>query len=893
MTGVISEDAAKVTLVKQGAGTLSLTNNNTYTGGTDVQAGTLSIKRASGLGDGDVELAAGTTLETQSSTTLTQHVNLSGDAIIKTGGTKAVENITQVTSSIDGVGGLTKVGAGTLSLTADNGYMGNTIIKDGTLAISRAGSLGAAGTQLDIENATLKTNQDVVLDKDKKINIVNSGKGTINTGGANSTVEGQITGVGGILEKTGDGALTLINDNTYTGGTVINGGILIISDEKNLGTGDVTIKQGTLQTAEDMLAEKGNALTRNIITSSSSGGSINTAGHDVDLQGKVTLKQIGTDASGKPVFEAGRLVKTGGGTLKLTSSDNDYDIGRTLSADGKTVAVVGNTVINGGVLSISKNEQLGKDMSFTDFPKNPDGTDSRVAAWETGNLLMDGGTLETTQSLTTQRAVNIGAAGATVSVEGAANVTTLEGKLRSTGGGLTKEGDGTLNISLASGKYTEDDGSINADYKENSQTLGQTTIKGGVLAVDNIAKDLGGAALGIELAGGDLRIGQASNLTKLILSGEGGSLDTTGATITAAFITGDGDLQKKGSGTLVLTGVNTYTGDTTVSEGKVQISSEAGLGDANSGKLVLNGGSLQVVGGGTVNLGKDAVITSSNGTIDTTGQNVTLSGTVSGAGQLVKAGSGKFTLTGDNTFEGGVRIKAGVLEVNKDNALGKETGDVFIDGATLAVTQDAELKRNLILTEKGGTVSVVAGTATLEGNLSLDAGVLSADFTKAEAGNLNLATDNTSSGFKGNTIIKAGTLGITSQNNLAQGKLFLDGGNLRTNASLTFNKEIIINTTGGIDTALDALGSKTEVTVSSKVQGNGAFVKSGEGTLTLSGDNAYAGGTQVNGGVLVVNDDKNLGLQSTAITLNGGTLKLNTNNSVDLKHQMIPMPVYL
>ena len=71
---------------------------------------------------------------------------------------------------------------------------------------------------------------------------------------------------------------------------------------------------------------------------------------------------------------------------------------------------------------------------------------------------------------------------------------------------------------------------------------------------------------------------------------------------------------------------------------------------------------------------------------------------------------------------------------------------------------------------------------------------------------------------------------------MAEGKLFLEGGNLRTNESLTFNKEIIINTKGGIDTA------NNDVTVSSKIQGNGAFVKVGEGSLTLSADNSYAGG---------------------------------------------------
>jgi fibronectin-binding autotransporter adhesin len=122
-------------------------------------------------------------------------------------------------------------------------------------------------------------------------------------------------------------------------------------------------------------------------------------------------------------------------------------------------------------------------------------------------------------------------------------------------------------------------------------------------------------------------------------------------------------------------------------------------------KLVLDGGSLQVVSGAAIDLAKDAVITSNNGTVDTTDNNVTLLGAVSGAGQLIKSGSGTFKLANEaNTFEGGVRIKEGTLEVNGDGALGKADTQVILDGATLAITKDAELKRQIVLTEKGGTV---------------------------------------------------------------------------------------------------------------------------------------------------------------------------------------------
>ena len=267
-------------------------------------------------------------------------------------------------------------------------------------------------------------------------------------------------------------------------------------------------------------------------------------------------------------------------------------------------------------------------------------------------------------------------------------------------------------------------------------------------------------------------------------------------------------MEKLGNGTLVIAGDNSYKGDTTISNGKVQITTAKALG-ADGSALILNGGVLQVAASSLVELVKDTTIESTNGTIDTTSQNVTLTGKISGVGQLIKSGAGTLTLksganSGDNTFEGGVRIKEGTLEVSTDSALGKDGGNVVIDGATLAITGtgDNTLERSITLTEKGGTVSVAAGgKATLTGELQLDKDAVFADLTKAGAGELALTKDNTTGKFKGNTYIKGGVLGVTSENNLAKGKLFLDGGSIRTNANITtFSKDIILDSQGGIDT---------------------------------------------------------------------------------------------
>ena len=373
-------------------------------------------------------------------------------------------------------------------------------------------------------------------------------------------------------------------------------------------------------------------------------------------------------------------------------------------------------MINGGTLSVAKDEFLGIQEKL--FEVDASGTEIRTTDakdWDRGNLLIDGGTLETTAGLTTQRTVNIGAAGATINVVGAANNTTLEGLVKGTGG-LIKEGDGTLHVSLQSGNYTTDGIALDSNYSKNTY-VGKTVVKAGVLEINTVERDLGASAEGVELAGGNLKINGTSALTKLSLTGTGGAIHTIGSAVTVANITGasTAELKKKGSGTLVLNGTNTYAGDTTISDGKVQIKDEKSLG-VNAAKLILDGGVLQVTA--ATNLVKDTTITTNNGTIDTTSQNVVLEGKISGVGQLIKSGAGTLTLksgvnSGDNTFEGGVAIKEGTLEVSKDSALGKDGGSVVIDGATLAITGsgDNTLKRSITLTEEGGTVSVAARPA--------------------------------------------------------------------------------------------------------------------------------------------------------------------------------------
>lgn len=136
---------------------------------------------------------------------------------------------------------------------------------------------------------------------------------------------------------------------------------------------------------------------------------------------------------------------------------------------------------------------------------------------------------------------------------------------------------------------------------------------------------------------------------------------------------------------MVFGGANTYNGGTTVSSGRLTISSTGSLASGSS--LTVNGGNLvfnnaaQTVGafsgsGGTINLGTGHALTVTPATTSI------YSGVIAGAGRLIKAGAVTLTLSGANTYAGGTTLSAGVLSIENNNSLGT-TGTIIFGGGTL------------------------------------------------------------------------------------------------------------------------------------------------------------------------------------------------------------------
>ena len=278
-------------LSKLGNGTLTLSGNNTYTGSTTINAGTLTISGGAAIANtGAVTLAntAGALFQVNATETigsLQGGGSTGGNVAIAAGQTLTVAeaNTNTFAGAITGSGALQKTGAGTLALSGANTYTGSTTVSAGNITISNASALGGTGTGTTVANgAALQIQGDIAVGAEA-LNLAGSGfsnagalrnlsgtnslsgaitlsgattigsdagaltlsggiSGTQNltlTGAGNTTISGAIATSTGTLTKNGSGTATLSAANTYSGSTTVNAGTLNAAAANALGNSSV------------------------------------------------------------------------------------------------------------------------------------------------------------------------------------------------------------------------------------------------------------------------------------------------------------------------------------------------------------------------------------------------------------------------------------------------------------------------------------------------------------------------------------------------------------------------------------------------------------------------------------------------------------------------------
>ncbi|WP_119002453.1 autotransporter outer membrane beta-barrel domain-containing protein [Salmonella enterica] len=662
-------------LTKTGAGTLILNAENTYTGGTTISEGTLVANNVEALGTGNVTDNA--TLE----------LNTGGD----------------FDNAISGSGQVVKSGDKTLTLSGANSYTGGTTISGGTLVASNVEALGSGDVT---DNATLE----------------------LNTGG---TFDNVISGSGQVV-KSGDEMLTLSGANSYTGGTTISGGTLVVSNVEALGTGDVT---------------------DNAVLELNTGGTFDNA-----------------------ISGSGQVVKSGDETLTLSGS-NTY---------------TGGTTINDGTLIATSVDALG----------SGDVTDNAVLELNTGGDFDN-------------------------AISGS--------------GQVVKSGDETLTLSGT-----------------NSYTDG-TLISGGTLVATNLE------ALGT---------GDVTNNATLELN-TGGTFDNA--------ISGSGQVVKSGDDALTLSGSNTYTGGTTISGGTLIATSVDALGSGD----VTDNAVLELNTGGTFD------------------------NAISGSGQVVKSGDKTLTLSGSNTYTGGTTISGGTLIASNVEALGSGNIDNYAslqlnasgqfvtanltthDNATTAIGAGSTLRANTLTQEANSTLAVhltdsnsgaivTADHANLGGTLDITGiGNVAKSWTRDAYAYTLIDTDSAiNSDFAQFTVAgmdakQVDFLTVDGRVNAADDtrydvtaslSWYADSDNAATDAHGTFT----LSEQGHsftLNTALTDVDATLNPDSATDWDGK-SLIKRGAGTLILGAQNTYSGDTDVQEGALWLAETATIGSAGSAQAVN-------------------------
>jgi autotransporter-associated beta strand protein len=715
-----------------------------------------------------------------------------GIATLTVGGNNAS---TTFSGTIEQAGNLAKEGTGTLTLSGENGYTGTTTVNAGTLAIAGGGSVGSSSS----------------------VTLANAGTVFDIAAASGATQARNLAGVGGSAVQLGanDLAATYSSDTTFSGGISGSGNFI------KSGAGTLTLAGGSALTG--LVDVQGG----NLVLTGSTAGSMNVATSSV-------------------------LAGTG-------------SIGGTLTLAGGAILEVGNSAIGGGSvgtitvggLTLGSTSVLAFDLGVPDTP----GVSDRIQV--NGNLVLDGRLnasdaggfgigvyrlMDVTGTITnnglTVNSLPAGfqpGQGVVQIMSGQVNLlvaSSLPDVQFWDGGGSADDGliaGGSGSWTNALTNWTNVDGTLNADWDGKFAVFQGTA---GTVTVDDAI-----ALTGAQFVTDGYEIAQGTGALSIGDSETSFRIDPDVTARISAGIGGSGGLFKQDSGTLILSGSNSYGGATLIDGGTLR---------AEGGSAIADGSAVSVSAGATFDVAANETVGSLagggnvvlGGTLTTGGDNgsTNFAGTLSGAGGLVKTGTGTMTLSGANSYGGTTTIQNGVLTLAAANALPNAAPIVVEAPGRLALGANktigsldgsgaVDLGASRLTVGSGNFFGVIGGTAGSNG------------LTKSGTGTLTLSGANS---FTGTTRVTGGTLVLTGS--LAGAATVNGGATLAGNGSVTGSLGVTDGTieaggansvgtltVGGLTLAAGSvlnydLGAPGNLAASDRIQVNGNLTL--DGTLT-------------------------------------------------------------
>ena len=669
-SGVIQNGSGTVGITKEGAGILILTGTNTYTGVTILNEGQIYVGNFGPTGSILSDVTNNGTLQF-----LRNNVYTYGGVI-------------------SGPGGVIKSGGSTLTFTGANTYTGVTLINSpSTLSIGNGGATGS-----------------IVSD------ITNGSAVIFNRTGAYA-YPGSISGVGSVT-VSGSGTLTVSGISTYTGTTTVNAG--------------ATVQLGVNEAMPNTTALTLNG-TLNLNGFSETVGSLAGSGTVTStLAGTANLTCGGTGAG--TIFSG--VIQNGSGTVSLTKNG----AGPLYLTGSNTYT--GLTTINEGVLFIGIG---GADGSIVSDVVN----NSSINFWLSSNLTY-GGVISGPGQVT----------------KSGSNTLTFTGAHTYTGVTLINSGTLSIGNGGATGSIVSDVTNYSAlqfnrsapfEYPGVISGYGILSVSGaGEITFTGINTYTGATTIN---AGAILSIGNggpSGSITSNVTNNGSLIFNLSDAYDFAYIISGLGVVNQIGSGTLALSGSNTYTGSTTIGNGTLSVFADNNLGaapaSATPGHLMFSGTStLNTLSTFTLNSNRGIVLASTTFSPDA-GTTLSYAGIVDGSGSLTKTGAGSLSLSGVNTYSGNTTVSEGMLITGSASALG--AAPLVTVGSTGVLRTDASLTI-------AGDLKVSATTAKVNcnGNNSSCNRLIFEGIEQPAGTHGSTASAAT---FKTNTYFTAGSTGVIS-----------------------------------------------------------------------------------------------------------------------------------